>query len=189
MSEKIAIGVIGTGNMGRNHVRVLQSMQQDYEFIGIYDADERRAATIADVYDTVAFTQLDALLERVDAVSIAVPSFLHKEIALQAAAAGCHVMLEKPIALNVKDAQAIIQACQQAGVLLMVGHVERFNPAIMELMKVIENEEIISLDFKRMSPYDPRIGDANVVQDLMIHDIDILNAIMGDAALQRLIPL
>ena len=176
--KQIKVGIIGTGNMGKNHVRVLDSMPE-FEVVGIYDANVETARRLADMYHVEAFEDAGKLMDRVDAVTIAVPSSLHCELAVQAANHHCHVLVEKPIALTEEDAQSIIDACQDNHVTLMVGHVERYNPAIIELMKVLEKEQIIALNFRRMSPYDPRISDANVVQDLMIHDIDVLNAIVS----------
>lgn len=177
--KEIKIGVIGTGNMGKNHVRVYDSMPE-FELVGVYDANQETAKQMAEQYGVQAFQTPEDLFEQVEAVSIAAPSSLHHDLTIRAAQAGCHVLVEKPIALNVEDAQEMIDACEKNHVVLMVGHVERYNPAVIELMKVLESEKLIALDFKRMSPYDPRISDANVVQDLMIHDIDVLNAIVKD---------
>jgi predicted dehydrogenase len=96
------------------------------------------------------------------------------------------VLVEKPIALAVEDAQAIIDTCREAGVMLCVGHVERFNPAIITLADILLSEDIISIDFSRMSPFDTRISDADVVQDLMIHDIDVLDSIVS-APIKRVV--
>ena len=186
MSEVLKVGVVGTGNMGRNHVRVLATMAE-CELVGCFDADSALAAEQAKRYGITAFDTVDELYAAVDVAHIVVPSFLHKEYAIAAAKAGCHVLVEKPIALTVEDAEAIIDACNQAGVRLCVGHVERFNPAISTLMSIIEKEEVISVDFRRMSPFYGRVSDASVVQDLMIHDIDVLNAIAGGAEVARVV--
>lgn len=172
----LRVGVVGTGNMGCNHLRVLSTMPE-YELIGCYDASSEACSAQASLYGIRAFASLDELFAAVDVVNIATPSFLHQEHAVAAARAGCHVLVEKPIALTVDDAQSIINACNQAGVRLCVGHVERFNPAIAALSGILANEKILAVDFKRLSPFSSRISDADVVQDLMIHDIDILNSI------------
>lgn len=182
----LKVGVLGTGNMGRNHVRVLSTMAE-YELIGCFDVNEEACREQAGAYGITAFDSPEALFAAVDVAHIVVPSFLHREYAVAAAEAGCHVLVEKPIALTLEDAQAIIDACDKAGVRLCVGHVERFNPAIMTLKSILEKEEIISIDFRRMSPFFGRVADASVVQDLMIHDIDVLNSIADGAAIKRVV--
>lgn len=182
--DKIRMGVIGAGSMGRNHLRVI-SENPAFELIGLYDTNAENAQKAAQMYHAQAFEDMRGLLDAVDAVSIAVPSSLHREVALEAARAGRHIMLEKPIALNPADGQQIIDACASAGVVLMVGHIERYNPVISELLKVLENERIFALSFRRLSPFDPRTGDASVVEDLMIHDIDLLCALV-DAPVLRI---
>lgn len=185
MANKLKIGVCGTGNMGRNHLRVLSSMSE-VDLIGCFDANPEAAQQQAALYGITAFSSQEDLFEAADVVHIVVPSFLHEECAVAAAQAGCHVLVEKPIALTLEGAQRIIDACNDAHVKLCVGHVERFNPAIITLEKILQNEEIISLDFRRMSPFDRRVSDASVVQDLMIHDLDVLNAI-ADAPAKRVV--
>lgn len=186
MRKVLKVGVVGTGNMGRNHVRVLSTMAE-CELVGCYDLHAESAREQAERYGIIAFESAEALYGAVDVVHVVVPSFLHKEYAVAAAQAGCHVLVEKPIALTVEDAQEIIDACNAAGVRLCVGHVERFNPAISALQSIVGQEEIISVDFRRMSPFYGRVSDASVVQDLMIHDIDVLNAVAGDAAIKRVV--
>lgn len=185
-NKALKVGVLGVGNMGRNHVRVLSTMPE-CELVGCFDSNAEQAQEQAAKYGTKAFGSAEELCSAVEVVHIALPSFLHKEYAVMAAEAGCHVLVEKPIALTVPDAQAIIDACEKANVRLCVGHVERFNPAIMALRSIIESEELISVSFERMSPFYGRVSDASVVEDLMIHDIDVLNAIAGDAAIKRVV--
>ncbi len=175
--SKLWMGVIGAGSMGKNHLRVISGIPA-FQLTGLYDADAENGKQAADAFGTRAFDDLDTLLKSTDAVSIAAPSSLHCEIAVRAAQAGCHVLVEKPIALNTQDAQRIIDACATAGVTLMVGHIERFNPVFGELIKVLRDERIFTLSFRRLSPFDPRVSDASVVQDLMIHDIDMLCALV-----------
>lgn len=174
--KPLRVGVVGVGSMGKNHVRVLSTMPE-FQLIGCFDANSDACSKVAEAYKIWAFESMEALCDEVDVVNIATPSSLHKEHALIAAEKGCHVLVEKPIALNEADAQDIIDACARGGGRLCVGHVERYNPAIATLMEILEHEEIISVDFRRLSPFAGRISDADVVQDLMIHDIDILNAI------------
>lgn len=185
MKETLKVGVLGTGNMGRNHLRVLSTMPE-YELVGCFDVNKESAKQQADFYGIESFESQEDLFAVVDEVHIVTPSFLHEDCAVAAAQAGCHVLVEKPIALTLEAAQHIIDACDEAGVRLCVGHVERFNPAITTLLEILEHEEIISVDFRRMSPFDRRVSDASVIQDLMIHDIDVLNAI-ANASVKRVV--
>ena len=177
--DKLKVGVVGTGSMGRNHLRVLSTMPQ-YDLIGCYDADAQLAQKNASQYGIQSFESPQQLFEEVDVAHIVVPSSLHHELAIQAAEYGCHVLVEKPIALTVEDAANITETCAAKGVKLCVGHVERFNPAIMSLLGIVQSEELITIDFRRMSPFYARIMDASVVTDLMIHDIDVLNALCDE---------
>ena len=173
----LKVAVLGVGNMGRNHLRVLSSMRE-YELVGCYDINKETCIAQAELYSITAFTSIYELFSAVDVVNIAVPSCLHKEFAIAAAEAGCHILLEKPIALEIADGQEIINACEQKDVRLCVGHVERFNPAVSTVLQILAQEELISIDFQRMSPFYGRAADASVIEDLMIHDIDVLNAVV-----------
>lgn len=135
-------------------------------------------------YETTAFSSMDALLDAVDAVVVAVPSSLHAGVGKRVAAHGKHALIEKPLALSSREAGELTRAFSQAGCLLAVGHVERFNPVIVELKKVLRHEEIIGVEARRYGSFDGRITDANVVEDLMIHDIDLMNDLLGDAPVQ-----
>ena len=172
--EKLRIGVIGAGSMGRNHVRILSGEKKNCEFVGFFDADENRAGEVARQFSVRAFPSAQALMDEVDAVTIAAPSSKHKEVALEAARRGLHALVEKPLALTVDDAKAIDRAFAAAGRVLMVGHVERYNPVVTELCKLVQHEKIVALEVRRYSPYNGRINDADVIQDLMIHDIDLV---------------
>jgi predicted dehydrogenase len=175
----LSVGVIGAGNMGRNHVRVLSSMPE-FELVGLYDINATAATALAEQFGVRSFATAEELYQQVDAVHIVVPSFLHRKYACAAAGRGLAVLVEKPIALSLADADAIIAACKQNNVVLCVGHVERYNPAIVTLASIIAQEELVSLDLQRLSPFDGRIIDADVVQDLMIHDLDILNSLVPE---------
>lgn len=173
--EQLAIGVIGTGHMGRNHVRAL-SEEGRFLLSGIYDKDLSQGEEIAAQYGTRAFDDLDALLEQVEAVVVAVPSSLHKEIGLAVAEHNVHALIEKPLATNSKDAQDIVDAFSERGLKLAVGHIERFNPVIQELDKLINNKQIFYIEAHRYSPFggSGRIQDVSVIEDLMIHDVDLV---------------
>lgn len=179
--EKLRIGVIGAGSMGRNHVRILSAEKKSCEFVGFYDADEKRAQEVSRQFSARAFPSAQALMEQVDALTVAAPSSKHKDIAIEAARHGLHALVEKPLALTAEDAGEISAAFAAAGRILMVGHVERYNPVVTELCKLVRHEKIVALEVRRYSPYNGRISDADVVQDLMIHDIDLVcNVLMQD---------
>lgn len=175
----IKIGVIGTGNMGRNHVRNL-SEEKRFDFVGVYDSNRELARNVAEKYDVKAFESAEELLENVDAVTIAVPSSLHKNMALKAAEHGVHALVEKPLATTSNDAKIIVEAFQEKNLKLAVGHIERFNPVFKELQKLVKYEEIFFIEANRYSPFSGsgRITDTSVVEDLMIHDVDLVCALM-----------
>lgn len=171
--ETLRIGVLGCGSMGSNHLRVLSSMQE-CELVGCCDVDTGLAAEKAKAFDIEAYATPEELFGAVDAVHVVVPSKLHRDMVVLAASKGCHVLVEKPIALVIEDAREMISACRNAGVRLCVGHVERYNPVVLALGSILKNERPLALDFHRMSPFYERVADASVVQDLMIHDADVL---------------
>jgi len=183
--QKIKIGVIGVGNMGKNHVRVIKSLPEQYDLEGVFDRD---AATIANLgLSEIAVPTAQDLFEKVDAVAIAAPSSMHAALAIEAADKGLHALVEKPLALSSVEAGQIVDAFERAGTELLVGHVERYNPVITELSKILVHEDIIGVQIERCSPKDLRISDTDVVFDLMIHDIDILQGtVAGDKPLTLL---
>lgn len=178
--KQLKVGVIGTGNMGRNHIRNLVE-EKRFILTGIYDKNPEQAKEVAEKYGIDVFDDMDALLDEIDAVIVAVPSTLHREVALKAAQHGVHTLVEKPLATNSKDAKVIVDAFEQAGLKLAVGHIERFNPVFKELKKLVEPKEIFYIEACRYSPFSGsgRITDTSVVEDLMIHDIDLVCALMG----------
>ncbi len=177
--KELKIGVIGAGHMGKNHVRIL-SEEKFFDLEGIYDIDPARAHEIAEKYEIKVYENIDDLFKAVDAVVIAVPSSIHKEVALGAAKAGVHALVEKPLATTSTDAQVIKEAFEKAGLKLAVGHIERFNPVFRELQKLIETEQVYCIESIRYSPYSGsgRITDTSVVEDLMIHDVDLVCTLM-----------
>ncbi|MCR5061631.1 MAG: Gfo/Idh/MocA family oxidoreductase [Saccharofermentans sp.] len=177
--ELLKIGVIGTGHMGRNHVRNLAE-EKRFDFVGIYDANKAQAEEISAKYGVKAFDDMDELLKEVDAVVVAVPSSLHKEIGLKVAEAGVHALIEKPLATTSEDAVEITKAFKEKGLKLAVGHIERFNPVFRELQKLVNPDDIFYIEAARYSPFSGsgRITDTSVVEDLMIHDVDLVCALM-----------
>ena len=171
--RRVRTGVIGVGNMGRHHARVYASMARS-ELVGVYDYDYARAKQIAKPYDCPAYESLDALLEDVDAVSIATPSTLHAEHGLLALRKGVHCLIEKPLAITEEDCLKLESAAENNGLVLHVGHIERFNPVIGQLKKMLPKHAVVhNLNARRMSATSARIQDVDVVMDLMIHDLDI----------------
>ena len=171
--QPIRMGVIGVGNMGRHHTRIL-SQFKDIELVGISDINIERGLELASRYHTRFFENYLELLSHVDAVCIAVPTKLHHQVGLNCLQAGVHVLLEKPIAASIPEAESLVNAAAEVKRILQVGHIERFNPAFVELIKVAQTEEILAIEARRMSPYSQRANDVSVVLDLMIHDIDLL---------------
>lgn len=173
ISKPLRMGVIGVGNMGRHHVRVL-SLLKDIELVGVSDINLERGLDMASKYQTHFFENYLELLAHVDAVSIAVPTKLHYKVGMNCLKAGVHVLIEKPIAASISEAESLVNIAAETNCILQVGHIERFNPAFKELTKVAQTESIVALEARRMSPYSDKANDVSVVLDLMIHDIDLI---------------
>jgi predicted dehydrogenase len=171
--QPIRIGVIGVGNMGQHHTRVL-SLLKDVELIGVADINVERGLDTASKYRVRFFEDYLDLLPFVDAVCIAVPTRLHHQVGISCLKAGVHVLIEKPIAASIAEAESLVNTAAECDRILQVGHIERFNPAFQELNHVLKTEELLALEAHRMSPYSHRANDVSVVLDLMIHDIDLL---------------
>jgi predicted dehydrogenase len=166
--------VIGAGNMGRHHIRILSAMS-DVEFVGVVDPDVERAGQHAGPLGAAVFPGLDEL-PQVEFAVVATPTQMHVDTALALIERGTHLMIEKPLAETPAEAQRIADAAEAAGLVLAVGHVERFNAAVSVLAGLAE--EPVMLSFERLSPYTPRIKDS-VVFDLMVHDLDLACWIAG----------
>jgi predicted dehydrogenase len=171
MMDKIRVGVVGVGALGQHHARVYASLP-DAELIGVVDAMPGRAEEIARPLSTRVFSNYQDLFGKVDAVSIATPTTLHAEIGERFLKEGVHVLVEKPIAHTLEDADRLIQAAQANGRVLQVGHLERFNPAVGELRKIVKRPRFF--EAHRMGLFSPRSLDIDVILDLMIHDLDII---------------
>jgi UDP-N-acetylglucosamine 3-dehydrogenase len=170
----LRVGVIGAGVMGSNHARVLVGLP-DVSLVGVVDplpAHRKRATELANCR---TFNSLEELLaEGVEAVTIAAPTHLHHEIALACIARKIHVMVEKPIASTVAEGREIVGVAERAGVTLMIGHVERFNPAVAAVKQALAGEDILSIAITRVGPFPPRMSNVGVVIDLAVHDIDLI---------------
>lgn len=174
------IGVIGTGNMGENHIKTYLDLKNSCTLIGIYDTDEKRKLQIAKKYRVKPFASMDELLRSVDAVSIAVPTEHHFDVGKACIDHRVHMLMEKPITNTIVQGKELAKQAQDANVILQVGHIELFNPTIQALAKKLENDKVIAIHFKRMSPSTDRTRHADVVKDLMIHDLYILNMLLKD---------
>src|SRR5437899_4781990 len=170
----LRVGVVGAGVMGSNHARVLAGLP-GVTLVGIVDPlPEHRARAVA-LFGCRAFAELDELFdEGVDAITIAAPTHLHHEIALACITRNIHILVEKPVASTVEEGQDIVNAARSAGVTLMVGHVERFNPAVAAIKQAISGEDILSIGITRVGPFPPRMSNVGVVIDLAVHDIDLI---------------
>jgi len=160
--------------MGSNHARVLAEMA-GVALVGVVDPDRAQRELVGRNLGCEVFGDLDSLVERgVEAVTIAAPTHLHHDLALACIARGLHVMVEKPIAPTVEEGRAIVAAARRAGVTLMVGHVERFNPAVESIKRAIKGQDILSIAITRVGPFPPRMSNVGVVIDLAVHDIDLI---------------
>ena len=174
VDRPLRVGVVGVGVMGSNHARVFAGLP-GAELVGVADPDSKQADFVAQTLGCIAVSDVNELLERdVDAITIAAPTHLHRDIALTCIARGVHVMVEKPIASSVEEGREIINVARRAGVTLMVGHVERFNPAVEAIKEAIRGEDILSIAITRVGPFPPRMSNVGVVIDLAVHDIDLI---------------
>jgi predicted dehydrogenase len=176
--KPLRCGVWGVGVWGEKHARVYGAIAEA-ELVGVYDRSRERAAAVAAKFGGRAFESAAALLGECEAVSIATPTVAHLEAAGQALAAGCHVLVEKPMAVSVAEADAMIQAAERAGRVLQVGQVERFNPALLAARPFVRQPKFI--EAHRLAEFQPRSLDIDVVGDLMIHDIDAVLHLTGQS--------
>ncbi len=179
--SKLKCAVIGTGYLGKFHAEKYASLD-DCELVAVVDINEQAAKEVAEKHGAQVLTDYAPLLGHVDAVSIVVPTSLHYSVSKEFLTAGSHVLVEKPITVTVEEADELIALAKQNNVLLQVGHLERFNPAIMGLD---ESEKPLFIEAHRLSPFNPRANDVSVVLDLMIHDIDIILALI-DSDIERI---
>jgi predicted dehydrogenase len=167
----VKVGVIGVGAIGRNHARIYSELDSA-DLVGIYDANEDHAKAIAEEFETQAYGSIDDLLDTIDAASVSTPTITHREIATMLLESGKHVLVEKPISDSVDDAKAMIDLAQEKGLILQVGHIERFNPVMSQLEERLNSPKFI--ECHRLSPFPKRSLDIGVVLDLMIHDLEIV---------------
>ena len=180
-NDDLRVGVIGVGTMGQHHVRIL-SHSPDVTLAGFYDSDPVRSDEICERHGCRCFGSLEEILDNVDAVTVAAPTSLHAPIGEECLKRGIHLLMEKPLAHSVESGAKLLDLARDSGTILMVGHVERYNPAIGEMLNRLRSvpEEIISIDARRLAPFDgTRCLDVDVLYDLLIHDIDLVLEIAG----------
>lgn len=177
------VAVVGVGTMGANHARVYQEMR-DVELVAVMDPDVATSESVGRLRGARAYQDLERMLDREqpDAVSIAVPTKEHLKTAMRALDAGCHVLVEKPITSTLDEADALLAAAEDLGRVLMVGHIERFNPAVVELKRRFDQGDVgrvFQIEARRLGPFPPRIRDVGVIVDLATHDLDIMRYLTG----------
>ena len=169
--RRLRAGVVGAGHMGQYHMLVYSELW-DIEVAGVVDVDRDRATAVAAHYGTRAFTDHRDLIAAVDLVSVAVPTEQHFQVTSDFLEAGVGVLVEKPVAPTLEEARELFAVARRAGAVLHVGHVERFNGAVQELKKIVDQP--ILVESRRLGPFAPRVQKDTVVMDLMIHDLDIV---------------
>mgnify|MGYP001289233039 CR=1 FL=1 len=175
----LKFGVAGAGVMGRNHARVLTDIR-DIQLTHVFDPDAVTAEGVAAAYGASAVTTAGAFADAgLDAAVVATPNRHHADLSVALLEKGVHVLVEKPIAATVEDARRIIDAAKANNRILMVGQVERFNPAVEAVKRAIDGDDIISIQITRVGPFPPRMGEVGVVIDLAVHDIDIIRHLTG----------
>jgi predicted dehydrogenase len=167
----LKIGVVGTGHLGKVHVQNLLDLPMDFDLRGFFDTDISIVSNVEREFRIKPFKELSDLIHDIDAVLIASPTHSHFAIAVQALKSGKHIFIEKPVCFSVEESKKLLRYAQEAGVLVQVGHVERFNPAFIAASPLISNP--LFIETRRTAPFQKRGTDVSVVYDLMIHDIDI----------------
>lgn len=172
--KKLKIAVIGVGHLGKEHARIYSRLPQ-VELVGVVDVDQQRAKEVARQYGTSPYVNLD----KIDAASIVVPTDMHFKVAERLLTAGKNILVEKPITKTLKEAQRLVDLAKKKRLFLQVGHIERFNPIIQAMVKLVKKPRFIEIH--RLSPFTQRGTEVGVVLDLMIHDIDIVLALVKDS--------
>lgn len=182
----VKVGVIGAGYLGRHHARIYSEMK-DVRLAAVVDIDKGRAKEVSKKYSSKehrpgAYTDYREVLDEIQAVSIVTPTSSHFDIAMECLKAGCDVLLEKPVTVTVAEADALIEEAEKKGAILQVGHLERYNPAVVAVSKLIKEPEFI--ESERVSPFLIRAAGVDVTLDLMIHDIDIVMGILNGSGIK-----
>jgi predicted dehydrogenase len=178
MSNVIKVAVIGAGMMGKNHLKTYKALP-GVELVGVYDVFSESATKAAEMFGIKAFSSLEEVAHNVDAVSVVTTSVAHCEVGEFFLNKGIHCMIEKPLATTEEECQRLISAAKKNNVTLLVGHIERFNPAVEQMAKILsDTSKIRSLTAQRMSAASGRITDVDVAMDLMIHDVEVIQSLV-----------
>ncbi|MCX7913500.1 MAG: Gfo/Idh/MocA family oxidoreductase [Thermodesulfovibrionales bacterium] len=172
----LKVGVIGVGYLGQHHARIFSELE-NVELVAVVDIDIHKTKSIAAKHKSIPYTNFREILDKVDAISIVTPTETHFEIALECLKAGKDIFIEKPITKTIKDSEILIEESERRGKIIQVGHIERFNPAVLKVYQYIEDP--IFFEAERLSPFTGRGIDVDIILDLMIHDIDIILSILS----------
>ncbi len=180
-SKEIRVAVVGAGEFGRNHARAYRELE-GVELVGVFDENQERAAAVAAEFQTLVLARLEELRGRADAASVAVPTVAHAEVGCRLLEMGLDVLVEKPMAVDLTEADALLLAAKKSGRILQVGHVERFNPAVIAVEPILNGP--LFFEVHRLGVFTPRSLDVDVIYDLMIHDLDILLAMVNEPVVE-----
>lgn len=175
--EPIPVAVVGAGNMGANHLRVYEELPEA-DLVEVVEPDPGRAKTVADQYD-VAVCDSVSDIETAQAATVAVPNERHRTIAIECLDAGIDILVEKPLAMTVDSADSIVDTAETNGLILQVGHIERFNPAVEVLCEILNEQSLIAIEAHRLGPFNEHLSKESVVFDLMIHDLEVVAALVN----------
>jgi virulence factor len=184
-SRGLKIGVIGVGSMGQHHARVCATLS-GASLVAVADTDPAKAKEMGYRYKAEVFKDYKQMLPLVEAVIIASPTATHFEFAAECLNAEKNILVEKPLTKTSAEAQRLAEMAKEKGLVVAVGHIERFNPAFEELSKLVRKEKILGINIHRLSPFPERISDANVIQDMMIHDLDLLLSLLPQDEIESL---
>jgi predicted dehydrogenase len=176
--DRLCVGVIGVGVQGQRHCRVVSGLRRA-ELVGVCDLNEELGGQVARQYEVPYYRDLDELLKHVDAVTLAAPTPFHYALALRCLERGIPLLVEKPMTETLAQAEALAAAAERSGLVMQVGHLERFNPAYTELKHVLEEVTPLAVEMRRLSPFERSNRDVDVILDLMIHDIDLVRDLAG----------
>jgi predicted dehydrogenase len=176
LNQKLRVAVLGVGHLGQHHARILHQMDKA-ELVAVVDTDQERGSEIAQLYGVPALSHFSQLPDDLDAVSLVTPTETHLELGLAALDKGWHLFIEKPITKSVDEARKLVGRVEQTDLKVQIGHIERFNSAVIELQRFLKNP--LFIESHRLGPPVPRVKDIGVVKDWMIHDLDLVLSLVG----------